>query len=93
MNFRVEYHPLVVKLDLPKLDSIIKLRIRQAIEKKLMEHPEIFGIPLRHSRKGHRKLRVGDYRIVFVIKNATVKILIIEHRSTVYAVLARRSEG
>jgi mRNA interferase RelE/StbE len=91
MSFRVEYHPLVVKRDIPKPDPTTKSRIRQAIERKLMSHPEVFGVPLRHSREGHRKLRVGDYRVVFILKGSCVRVLLIEHRSVVYSLLLQRA--
>ena len=52
--------------------------------------PDVFGIPLRRSLKGHRKLRVGDYRIVFRIEKKTVLILAILHRSVVYQRTSRR---
>ncbi len=29
-----------------------------------MIEPDVFGFPLRRSRKGHRKLRVGDERVL-----------------------------
>ncbi|MEK7655658.1 MAG: type II toxin-antitoxin system RelE/ParE family toxin [Patescibacteria group bacterium] len=90
MSYAVEYHRLVVREDIPKLDSVIRLRIKVAIEQKLMTRPDIFGIPLRHSTKGHRKLRVGDYRVIFSIEGKKVKITIIEHRSVIYKMLLSR---
>ncbi len=84
MRFQVSYHELVVSDDLPKLDGRLKKRIRHAIEIRLMTQPELYGAPLRRSLAGYRKLRVGDYRIVFKIISAKVKILIIEHRSVAY---------
>ncbi len=93
MTYRLEYHALVVKQDIPKLDQMMRKRIKKAIEQKLLIYPEIFGIPLRHSRDGHRKLRVGDYRVVFVLKQKLVRILLIEHRSVVYGVLKTRGES
>lgn len=90
MSYEVEYHHLVVRDDIPKLDGVIKMRVKTAIERKLMTRPEIFGIPLRHSTKGHRKLRVGDHRVVFRIEGMKVKILVIEHRSVVYKLFAKR---
>ncbi len=90
MSYAVEYHRIVVRDDIPKLDSVIKARIKAAIEQKLMTRPDIFGIPLRHSTKGHRKLRVRDYRIVFRIEGRKVKIAIIEHRSVIYKMLLNR---
>ena len=90
MSYEIEYHRLVVRNDISRLDPAVKIRIKKAIEQKLMTRPEIFGIPLRHSTKGHRKLRVGDYRVVFRIEGIKIKVIIIEHRSVVYKQLTGR---
>lgn len=82
--FEIHYHELVVKKDIPKLSKNVRARIKRAIEEKLTTHPEKFGKPLRRSLKGYRKLRVGDYRIIFRIENQTIKIFAIQHRSMVY---------
>jgi mRNA interferase RelE/StbE len=92
MNFVIIYHKEVVAKDIPSLSSVDKRRIKTAIEQKLMTRPEIFGRPLRRSLKGYRKLRVGDFRIVFVIRGNLVKILVIEHRSIVYTNFLHRFE-
>jgi mRNA interferase RelE/StbE len=85
MSFDVIYHEDVVREDIPRLSSTLKKRIREAIEKKLTEKPEIFGKPLRKSLHGYRKLRVGDYRVIFRIERRRVKIFAINHRSRVYS--------
>lgn len=84
MSFVIEYHIEVVKHGIPNLPKTVKSRIKKAIEQKLVTSPEIFGKPLRRSLQGYRKLRVGDYRIIFRIKKKKVKIFIIQHRSVVY---------
>jgi mRNA interferase RelE/StbE len=84
MSFVIEYHKSVAQKDIPKLSREVKNRIKKDIERKLTTHPEVFGKPLRKSLKGYRKLRSGDYRIVFRIEKNTVKIILIEHRSVVY---------
>lgn len=84
MNFEIIYHDLVVKNDIPSLPKTIKARIKNTIEKKLMTEPDKYGKPLRRSLKGYRKLRVGDYRIIFRIEEKRVKIFLIQHRSVVY---------
>lgn len=84
MNFELLYHELVVKEDIPQLSSHTKKRIKRAIEEKLLTRPEHFGKPLRRSIKSYRKLRVGDYRVVFKIESKKIKILIIKHRSIIY---------
>ena len=88
--FNVTYHHLVVDDDIPKLPNEWKERVRRAIEERLMTQPDLYGKPLRRSLKGYRKLRVGDYRIVFRIEKNTVRILIIQHRSEVYQQAEKR---
>lgn len=88
--FGVAYHELVVKDDMPRLATVDKARIKKAIEEKLMHEPEVFGKPLRRSLKGYRKLRVGDYRIIFRIEKQLVKIFCIGHRSVVYKHIEHR---
>lgn len=88
--FTLLYHP-EVKNDIQKLGTSEKLQIQKAIEQKLVTSPEVFGKPLRKSLKGYRKLRVGDYRIVFRIEELCVKIFAIQHRSVVYEDFARSS--
>jgi mRNA interferase RelE/StbE len=84
IKFDIEYHELVVKEDIPKISKKEKNRIKQAIEEKLQTQPELFGKPLRKSLKNYRSLRVGDYRIIYRIQKQTIKIFIIQNRSTVY---------
>lgn len=88
--FNVAYHYLVVRDDIPRLPSEWKERVRRAIEERLMTYPDLYGKPLRRSLKGYRKLRVGDYRVIFRIEKNTVRILIIQHRSVVYSQAEKR---
>ena len=64
-------------------------RIRRAIERRLLEHPELYSEPLRKTLKTYRKLRVGDYRVVLSIEGRVVTILTVCHRRHVY----RRAEN
>jgi mRNA interferase RelE/StbE len=89
--FEVVYQSDVVQEDIPKLSEEWKLVIRYAIEKKLMTRPEIYGKPLRQSLAGYRKLRVGDYRVIFRIEREVVKIFVIQHRSRVYKTAEKRT--
>ena len=90
LMFTLHYHYLVVRDDIPKLSNIWRQKIKQAIESKPTLQPEIYGKPLRRSLRGYRKLRVGDYRIIFRIDGGTVKILIIGHRSKIYTIAEKR---
>lgn len=84
VRFTVAYHEKVVQEDIPKLSAVYQKRVKTAIEQRLTTEPETFGIPLRKSLKGYRKLRVGDYRVIFRIENTSIKIFVIGHRSVVY---------
>lgn len=90
MSFDIRYHELVRKEDIPRLSSEWREKIKSAIENRLTTRPWAYGKPLRQSLKGYRKLRVGDYRVIFRIEGKTVKILIIQHRSTVYKMIQKR---
>ncbi len=81
--YKIIYHPKVAN-DLAGLSSDWQEKIKWVIQEKLTTSPDIYGKPLRKSLKGHWKLRVGDYRIIFKIEKDLVKILIIGHRSVVY---------
>ncbi len=85
MNYRVDYLESVVKKDISKLSRTARQQIRRAIEAKLTVHPIEFGRPLRYSLKGARRLRVGDYRVIYKIEPPdAVLILKIGHRREVY---------
>lgn len=84
MTYSIYYHPDVKKTDLPKLPQNIRNRIRRAIENRLMANPVSYSAPLRKSLKGYRKLRVGDYRVIFRLDKTMIKVLIIGHRKDVY---------
>ncbi len=88
--YTLAYHELVVEKDISHLSQDVRTRIRRAIEEKLATEPTLFGQPLRQSLKGYRKLRVRDYRVVFCIRNTTVFIMLIAHRSVVYAHAEKR---
>jgi len=87
--FEVSYHHKI-KADLAKISSAKQKIIKKAIEDKLFTDPIFFGKPLQFTLKGYRSMRVGDYRVVFEVKNKTVFIILIEHRSTVYQSLDKR---
>jgi mRNA interferase RelE/StbE len=76
--------------DLEQIDDTARKKIRNAIEKKLTSQPGIFGKPLRQSLVGFRVLRVGDYRIVFIIKGKEVFILLIGSRQYIYKEAQKR---
>lgn len=88
--YKILYHPKVVKIDIPKLDKKTKDRIRKSIESKLVEKPEIYSSPLRNTLSGNRKLRVGNYRVIFKVVRKDIKIFVIGHRKDVYDIVLNR---
>lgn len=84
--FDIEYLDTVVEEDIPTLPKTMRSRIQSAIETRLAVDPVGLGRPLRYSFIGHRRIRVGDYRIVYRIdmqKNIVI-IVLIKHRKDVY---------
>lgn len=85
-DYTIEYLDSVIEEDIPALPSTARTMIKKAIEERLMVDPIGFGKPLRYSLKGHRRLRVSDYRIVYRIEVETNIVLIsaIKHQKDVY---------
>lgn len=84
IGYTVVYEERVVQVDIPKIGKEVRKRIQRAIEVKLTLQPEMFGKPLRQSLAGYRKLRVGDYRVIFRIDTNVVRVFAIGHRRDVY---------
>jgi mRNA-degrading endonuclease RelE of RelBE toxin-antitoxin system len=84
--FEIRYHDRVISEDLPSLPSAMRSRIRAAIEQRLMVDPISYGKPLRYSLRGHRRLRVGDWHIVYRVDmgQRLVFVVAIDHRKDVY---------
>lgn len=84
--YTVFYLKTVIDDDIPALHKTAQKIIKRAIEERLMVDPIGFGKPLRYSLKGHRRLRVSDYRVVYRIdaQNMSVIIIAIKHRKAIY---------
>ncbi len=84
--YRIEYLALVRDEDIPALPKTARDLIKTAIEERLMVDPVHFGKPLRYSLKGHRRLRISDYRVIYRVepKNHLVVIVAIKHRKKIY---------
>lgn len=90
MAHHLVYHPLVHKTDLARIGHDSQRRIMEAIEEKLVTHPEIFGHPLAKNLAGYWKLRVGNYRVIFKAVQNEIWIYAIAHRKDVYARILKR---
>ena len=82
--YSFEYLEEVVKNDISQIPQNIRNIIKRAIEERLGVDPFSFGKPLRYSLKGHRRLRISNYRVVYKIENQMVVIIAIKHRKDIY---------
>lgn len=71
-----------------KLDKTIRVMITQWIKKHLMDcdNPRAFGKALVGNLKGYWRYRIGNYRLLAIIKDDELIIVAveIEHRKSVY---------
>ncbi len=81
---KIRYHPKVKNEDIPRLSSNIAVRIENTIRNRLMVNPVKYGFYLRGSLRGYRKLRVGDWRIIYRIVGEQIRIIAIGNRKDVY---------
>ena len=87
MAWTIEYDPEALK-DLKKLDRQIQREILDYMDERVAraKDPRDFGKPLRASRFGLWRYRVGDYRIICELQERRLVVLVVGvgHRSTVY---------
>jgi addiction module RelE/StbE family toxin len=85
VTYNIRYKQSVEK-DISALPSSVRQAVLCAIETRLATHPVEYGKPLRLSLKGHRRIRVGDYRIIYRVDESdkTVYVTAIGHRKDVY---------
>ena len=82
MAFDIAYKKSVQK-DLANLGKAEARRIIDKIEKDLATRADTYPV-LKGPFAGLRKLRVGDYRVVFAILGQQVLVLRVGHRSAIY---------
>lgn len=82
MAFNITYKKSVIR-DISRLDKKEARRIINKIEKDLSERAESYPV-LKGEFAGLRKMRIGDYRVVFTIMDDNVLVLRIGHRREIY---------
>lgn len=82
MKYKLLYSQHAVK-DIKKLDSVVKKRIKKALE-KFGQRPFFYAKKLTSSRIGQYRWRVGNYRIVFDVDKEKIIILRVGHRREIY---------
>jgi len=71
------------KRQIDKLDGVVKKRIAKKIS-VFLKDPLIFSKPLINFEIGQYRFRVGDYRIIFDLREDRLEILKVMHRREVY---------
>ncbi|MBI2058410.1 MAG: type II toxin-antitoxin system RelE/ParE family toxin [Nitrospirae bacterium] len=73
------------------LDHSVRKRLFAAIE-RLRSHPDLYGKPLAQPLHRLRRIRSGDFRIVYRVNEGTktVEVGVVCHRSQVYQIALRR---
>ena len=84
-QYRIEYVS-EIEHSLKKVPKNILIRIKKAIEERLKTNPKEYGKSLKGNLAGLRRLRVGDYRIIYRVFEEKVLVLIIaiDDRKSVY---------
>ncbi len=76
MSWSIIYHK-EVEHDLKSIGNFAAKRILRAIDSKLTKAPLDFGQPLTGNLSPLRKLRVGDYRIVYHVTTHEVVVYVL----------------
>ena len=82
MAYNRQYKRSVEK-DLSRLDKREARRVLDKIEQELSTHPDRYP-SLKGEFKGLRKMRMGDYRVIYAILENDILILRIGNRREVY---------
>lgn len=76
--WKVKIHRLVLSEDFKAISHSDQKRILKSIHKKLTIGPQEYGRPLLGELKGYWRLRIGDYRAIYKIKEDIVEVLVIK---------------
>ena len=76
MTWRILYHHLVEE-DLESVGPSAARRIVKAIDAKLTRSPMDFGLPLSGNLANFRKLCIGDYRVVYQVREKTIIVYVL----------------
>ncbi len=82
MKFKLVYTRRAVK-DIGKLDKQIYKRIKESLE-RYSQDPFTYADFLNDSRIGSYRFCIGNYRVIFDIKEDQIIILRVDHRGRIY---------
>ena len=83
-RYELRFRPAALR-QLRKLDSQIARRIK-SITETLRTEPRPPGVKALTGQRGWLRIRVGDYRIVYEVRDSELVVLVIQigHRSQIY---------
>jgi len=84
MAYRITYKDGFLQRVMPTIPLANRVQISKAIDERLTADPVGIGKPLRYNLKGYRRLRVGDWRVIYRIEGDNVIICDIGDRKDVY---------
>ena len=84
MAYTIEIEDRVIKEDIPAIPMPYREQIKTAIRERLTQEPVKLGKPLRYSLFGYRRLRIGDWRVIYKIYGNIVRIVKIGNRKDIY---------
>lgn len=79
-----------LKQDLKGVPREIRQQAREATEKRLKSHPELYGRRLGGGLHGFWRIHVGDYRLIYRIQGKVVTVFALLHRKLVYDRIRQR---
>lgn len=81
----------VAQRDIERLDTPVARRVKERLAWFVEHFDEVTPFPLGGEYKGFFKLRAGDWRIVYEVKEVEQHIIvhIVDHRSRVYGCMLR----
>lgn len=84
MTYRIEISPAAAR-QLRKLDGTARRRVQAAIE-LLATEPRPAGAKTLVGGEGEWRVRTGDYRIVYEVRDGTLVVLVlaVRHRREIY---------
>jgi mRNA interferase RelE/StbE len=80
-HFEVKFAPRFLK-EIKALDREVQVRILREIN--ILKTNPYVGKPLRGEWKGIYSLRIGDYRVLYQIRENVVFLLVVGHRKRIY---------
>lgn len=84
MNYSIEFKKSAIK-EIAALPRAVQIDIKAAID-KLVENPFPNGCLKLKGREDDYRIRIGDYRVIYQVKNnvLTIHIVKVGHRKDIY---------